>query len=389
MESGTPQMTEAQKYLPWVNLAILMLLLPLVAANSCTRPNTVLVADTTSSVVVGNDVADALKKARGLLENDDFAGSFDMLLVASRLAPSDPSLFDLVAQFVEQASASKSEEALGMAEDLLGRGDSLVYFQRPQNVGATRKRLSELRQKFIESEPAFVPVRPLDTVMQFISVGKDPTIGASIRTRAADQARSLLDDLQLQIAVGEQMETEELNQAMLKDIYEQIDSIEQKCIESLFGELQPRVNEWKDIAPTLMKEAEAATSEQAPEMRQKLNGMADSGFDLLQELLPYTKSAIATANVELKAVEKLVEELQRQMNWLYNKASLERIRKIESAVKETPQEKIRWLAEIHEEQLSPYVLRRYNELWEKVFEKLSSEEEKVNAVRLRILRANK
>ena len=86
--------------------------------------------------------------------------------------------------------------------------------------------------------------------MQFISVGKDETKEATIRTRAADQARSLVDDLQLQIAVGEQAESEELNQAVLKNIFEQIDSIEQQCIESLFGKLQPRVREWKSCAHT-------------------------------------------------------------------------------------------------------------------------------------------
>ena len=388
MESEKPAMSDGQKVLPWINLAILLVLLTFVATNSCSKPETVVIGEAASSAVVGNDVADALTNAEDLLGAGDFAGSFDMLLLASRLAPSDPKLFDMVVRFVDQASSSESEEAQALAEDLLGRGDSLVYFQRPQNVAAARKRLTDLQQKFLSSEPAFEPVRPLETVMQFISVGKDETKEATIRTRAADQARSLVDDLQLQIAVGEQAESEELNQAVLKNIFEQIDSIEQQCIESLFGKLQPRVREWKSIAVNLIKEADAATSEQAPEMGLKLKGMADSGYDLLQELLPYTKSAIATANDELKAVEKLVEEFQRQKNWLYNKASLERIRKIESAGKETSQEKIRWLAEVHEEQLSPYVLRRHNELWEKVFEELPNEEEQVNAVRLRILRTN-
>ncbi|MCR9291873.1 MAG: hypothetical protein NXI32_04080 [bacterium] len=333
-----------------------MVVLPLVAVNSCSKPDAVVSGDTASSTVVGNDVEDALIGVKDLLGNDDFAGSFDMLLVASRLAPSDPRLLDLVAEFVEQASASESEDAIALAEDLLDRGDSLVYFQRPQNVGATRNRLSELQNKFLESETAFEPARPLDSVMQFISVGTDDTKGTAIRTRAADQARSLLDDIQLQIAVGEQLETEELNQAVLKNIYEQIDSIEQQCIESLFGVLKPRINEWKSRAMTLVNETDTATIEQAPELGQRLKAMADSGYDLLQELLPYTKSAIAAATDELKAVEKLVEELQKRKNWLYNKSSLERIRKIESASKESPQEKIRWLAEINEEQLSPYIL---------------------------------
>ena len=84
----------------------------------------------------------------------------------------------------------------------------------------------------------------------------------------------------------------------------------------------------------------------------------------------------------------MVKTLQRQKRWLYNKQSLARIREIEAAEEPTLNEKLAYLAEIHEEQLSPYVLRRHNEVWEKVFEELPSEDEKVDAVRMRMLRSS-
>jgi len=388
MESEKPVMSDAQKILPWVNLALLLLLLPLVATNSCSKPETVVVGESASSAVVGDDVEDALTNAADLLNDGDFAGSFDMLLVASRLAPSDPSTFDLVARFVDKAASSESEEAQALAEDLLGRGDSLIYFQRPQNVAAARKRLTELRRKFLASESEFEPPQPLDSVTQFLSVAQDKTNPTAVRTRAAEQARSLLDDLQLQLAMGEQPENEQLPQATLAEMYEKIDTIEQQCVESLFAEMQPRVDKWQTNAAQVISEADSASNKEAPEIGQKLGRMADKGYDLLQEMMPYSKSGIESAVETSAAAEDAVQELQRQKTWLYNKQSLARIREIESAEEPTPEQKIGYLAEIHEEKLSPYVLRRHNEVWEEVFEELPDEDEKVKAVRMRILRSN-
>ena len=236
METSKTNSAHIRHFLPWANFGLLLVLVPLVAMNSCSKTETVVVGDTASSAVVGEDVKEALQNAEELLEADDFSGAFDMLLVASRLAPSDPYLFDLVVRFVRQADSSKSEDAIAMAEDLLDRGDSLVYFQRTQNVRDARNRLTELREQFISSEPAFEPPTPLDGVMAFMSVAEDASKPTSVRTGAAGRARSLLDDLQLQIAIGEQPETEQLAQKSLEEMYNRIDAVEQQCIESLFVE---------------------------------------------------------------------------------------------------------------------------------------------------------
>lgn len=386
MDSVKPAMTEVQKYLPWANLAILVVLLPLVAANSCSKPETVVVGDAAASAVVGEDVEYALTNAADLLDSGDFEGAYDMLLVASRLAPSSPEMFDLVARFVEKATSSKSEETQALAEELLGHGDSLVYFQRPQNVVAARKRLMDLRQRFLASEPISDPPQPLDSVNQLVSVADNETNPTPVRTRAIEQARSLLDDLQLQLAMGEQPVTQQFSPAILAEVYKKIDGIEQQCIEKFFAEMKPRVDEWNAKYLQQSGAADSAPNEEVPEVGRKLGQLADEGYDLLQELMPYSKSGIEAAVASSKAVENAVKELQRRKTWLYNKQSLARIREIESAQGPTPQEKIVYLAEIYEELLSPYVLQRHTELWEKIFEELP-EDEKVKAVRMRILRS--
>jgi hypothetical protein len=71
---------------------------------------------------------------------------------------------------------------------------------------------------------------------------------------------------------------------------------------------------------------------------------------------------------------------------MYNQQSLRVIRYVESQKDWEPAKKLGQLVEINEARLSPYVFRRFNVLWDKVFETMGSEDEKVQAVKHRILR---
>ena len=104
--------------------------------------------------------------------------------------------------------------------------------------------------------------------------------------------------------------------------------------------------------------------------------------------MPFSKSGVEGASELSAALDKELKLLQRQKNWLYNQQTLRLVREIESKKDWSAEDKIRPLAQVSEELLSPYVLRRHNELWEKVFESLPDEDKKVWAVKLRILRIN-
>lgn len=389
MEQEKMRSIEPPKYLTWLNTALLLILLPLTAINSCSKPETVVLGNSSTSVVIGDDIEDALQSADALITSGDFSGAFDMLLVGSRLAPSDPALFDLVTRFVEEATASKSEDALAMAEDLLDRCDSLVYFQRTHSVRSARKRLDELRATFQANEPPLVAPSPLDDVRRLIKLAGDSDQARQVRSRAAEQARLLLDDVGLQTALGEGPGTAATTPAAIAELYVEVDKLEQQYIESLFEDIKPRITKWQSESSSIIKQAEAASNADAPGIGRLLGKTADSGYGLLQELMPYSKSEIPSASDLSKSVESTVTELQRQKNWLYNKQALARIREIEAAKSQSPEDRIGYLAEIHEEQLSPYVLQRHNEVWEKVFEELPHDDAKVNAVRMRILRKNR
>lgn|GEM_PF-6878939 len=337
---------------------------------------------------------EALSITESHLNKGDFESAFDMVMVASRLAPSDPRLFDSVIRFIEEAKSSKNEDAIAMAEDLLDRGDSLVHFQAPGNVKASRKRLSDLRQSFLKEVAPATPPTPLDSVKKLLTVAKNQTLPLSVRSRAVEQARAELDDIRFDAALaqaeeGAQAENMGSSQPdVLKQLADQIDNAEKQCISELFLQSKSKIKEWSDATEALLNEIDTAPAGKVPDLSKKISELVSQGYEYLQELMPYSKSKVEGAPDLSKDLEKKLNFLQRQKNWLYNQQVLRLIRDIESHKDWTSKNKIQHLAKVREELLEPYVLRRHNQLWDKVFESLPDEDHKVWAVRLRILRLN-
>ena len=70
---------------------------------------------------------------------------------------------------------------------------------------------------------------------------------------------------------------------------------------------------------------------------------------------------------------------------MHNRHALAIITFVREKKELTPLEKLKRLARYDERRLSPYVLQRYHEEWNQWFEELDSEEQKVEATRIRIL----
>ena len=115
---------------------------------------------------------------------------------------------------------------------------------------------------------------------------------------------------------------------------------------------------------------------------------AGDGVGLIQVAAPYAAGEVKEAGTLVAAMQKQIKQLQAKKNWLYNSQVLKLIRTLES--ESSPRiDKLGRLAEVREELLAPYVLRRHNEVWEVLFEDLPNEREKVEAVRRRVLGVRK
>jgi len=326
---------------------------------------------------------DAVQLAKDQLAAGHFLPSYDLILVASRLNPSDPKLFDLLISFIEKCRDAKDEEAEILADDLINRGEALIHFQLPKDVASARERFTTLSKR--AEAPPEGNSAPLTEVLELLAVAEDTALAVPIRTDAAEQARNTLAGIVLSGALSRNEEPPSGDSAESEGLRQRIDAAEQACIAELFRNAKGSAVRWLTSSEKRLKESKSIDADGTPAVVARLSDSISTGFDLVQELAPYGKSGVAGAADFVKQVEKQITLLQRTKSWLYNQQVLRLIRDIESRKDLSTEAKIGFLAEVNEEHLSPYILRRHSELWEKLFEELPDEAKKAEAVRLRIL----
>lgn len=326
---------------------------------------------------------EAITQAKITLEAEDFSKSYDLILIACRLRPSDPKVLDLVLDFIQKARNSQNDETTLLADDLISRGESLIHFQLPKDVESARQRFMKLLQE--DAQDAEKPESPFLEVLNLLAVAENPKFSVTIRTRAAEQARSSLSDVMLSRAVSSKPESDKDDLSENQAIIKKIDTAEQSCIADMFLKAKERADDWLTSTQTLLKDLEAAKADNTPAGVNKLRIAIRAGFELAQEITPYAKSGVSGAADLATQVDDKIALLQRTKTWLYNQQVLNLIRDIESRKSLSTKEKIQNLAQVNEEFLSPYVLKRHGELWDIVFGELKNEDEKVWAVRLRVL----
>ncbi len=328
--------------------------------------------------------SDAISLATAHLEEEKFLDAYDLILLSSRLRPSDPRLFDVLLDFVEQAYRSEDEESLMLADDLLSRGESLIHFQSPSDVGIARRRFSTAAAKSMPKSST-TEVIPFAEVNDFLAVAENQDVSAEMRSLAIERARMMLEDALLLSIVSDRDMPPEYAAAETK-LRQRIDSVEKTCLGLLFNDVRERSNAWLADVDEVLKASESVGVKSVPEAAKRISHTVDVGVGILQELAPYARSEIPESADLEKQIEKQIAVLQRTKAWLYNQQVLRLIRDLESREDWPIEDKVRYLAEASEEHLTPYVLRRYTEFWEKLFEELD-EDKKVWAVKMRILHA--
>lgn len=263
---------------------------------------------------------EAISLAKTQLDAGAFSDAYDLILVSSRLQPSDPRLIDIAISFIEKANGSGNDDALDLSDDLLARAHSLIHFQHSSQVAAARKRFTDLTQRL--SSPKQKPESPYADVIALLAVAERTTAPVQTRSRAAEQARSNLDEATLTRAMSnsEATSTDELNQ--IEKLQKQIDAAEQSCVNELFNSTRERADGWLSSAKAIRKESEAVDQAKVPEIVDRISKMLSGGFDLVQELSPYAKSRVADASELVKQTEKQMATLQRTKTWLYNQQVL-------------------------------------------------------------------
>jgi hypothetical protein len=366
----------------WINFGLLVLLF-LSCLNGCSSR---------SGNSDSNDFRQALRKADDSLKSKDYQTAYDMLLVAFRVSPSDPRLIGTIEAFANSARSSNTDEALTLAEDLIERCDALIAFQSPDNVESTRKKLSSLQDQFLGTENEARPTSPLSNIEPLVRIASDGNAEIPFRTRAAQQARSMLEDMQFEALQSSQVDT--TTNKKIQDMLMSLDQSEDDCIKLLYASTRAKASDWvasvSKLAenPILNEKMDQVPDDNLSAIDGNIDKSILDGTNLLQDLTPFAKSQTDDASTQVELVSGKIENLQRLKNWLYNKKILFLVRNLESKewASKPAQEKLLLLAEVKEELLTAYVMQRHSKLWENLFEPIKDEQVKIDLVRRRLLK---
>lgn len=327
----------------------------------------------------------ALSRQGELLAEGKYAEAYDYLLAAARLSPSDPRLLSAVFTFIEKAVRDDDAEASVLAEDLYVRADMLIPYQSVDAISNGRKKYIELSRLFRSDEPP-KPAWFADVAV-LVSKAANKEIKLDLRSRLIDQARNELDELALRGA------TNALGLPSSDDFWKQhsalasrLATIESEIVNALYAQERQKAQTWLTEASGVNVNSESINPKQVPKFIAELNARIQDGYTALRTLSPYSTSQISDSVEVARQVQDRISLLERTKLWMYNQQALRRIRAVENTEDVPGLEKIKLLAEIHEDQLSPYIQRRFQKVWDEAFDSCS-EEEKVAAVKMRVLRA--
>lgn len=326
----------------------------------------------------------ALTKQEELLADGKFGAAYDYLLAAARLSPSDPRLLSAVFAFIEKSAANDDADVSFLAEDLYSRADMLIPYQPVETISASREKYDELSSLFEAQSPP--QLNWFADVSILVSKAADTNIAMDIRSQLLDQARGQLDDLALRGA------SDALGTPVEKIFWEQHEAIasrrakiESEVVEALYGQERQSAQTWlakSGVGAT----AEPSSPKEVPQFIATLNAHIQDGYAILRNLSLYSSSQISDSVEVARRIQDRISLLERTKAWIYNQQALRRIQAVENLEDESGPEKLKLLAEIYEDQLSPYIQSRFEKVWDEAFDSCN-DDEKVAAVKMRILRA--
>lgn len=339
------------------------------------------------------EIDDAVSMAKSALDKGEYQTAFDMILVASRLSPSSPRLFDLVEAFVNKSKQESNESVAAMADELLDRSTSLVYFQSPKEVTQLRKRLTDLQNSVLLPSSTSTEDSSLESIRQLIKVANNESLPISVRTDAIENSRAALNDYQLDSAIKSIDSKNIISPDEINQVSMEISDAENKCILILYSQSNSKVDSWLQKVAEVVKIIDSTSIEKSNDESVKsaissLKELLPQGFDLEREIVPFQKSGIEEAKTRADFIRNQLDSMQRKEIWVYNQQSLKYLREIETRENTPELTKLGWLALVDENKLSPYVSGRFNKLWDTMFENLANEADKVEATKYRVLKTD-
>jgi hypothetical protein len=214
----------------------------------------------------------------------------------------------------------------------------------------------------------------------------DAAVPLDVRSRVLEHARNELNDL------AERATLKELD-PLPTDFWKRfltvqsvLEKAETAVLEALFLTRKKAVEEW--IAGPCKKALVAARSPEpknVPDVNGMLSQEVQAGIRHQSALVPFVDSTIPGARELHLKVQDTIDRLDRTKDWLYNQQAIRRIEHAKLS-KMSPMDKLKYLVVIREERLLPYIAKQFNDAWEFAFNDCKSDGDKMEALKLRVIR---
>ena len=319
------------------------------------------------------------------LSEGNHQAAYDLFLAATRLAPSDARLIDMVERFAKSASASSNPGDQDLAEEILARSQALVHFQRPTDVVDVRSRLNAM----MVSQPTAAASGSEDSpsATDLLAVVRNQDLPMEVRYEALEQARSDLDSTIFDAAVAGGSGTNPGLRASQQQAKDGLAAAERvllgDVLQKLKGEIDALGEEYVSIsAPRTTgdhSDPEPLTADVYADLDKRLAALQRKGMALLQQAGPLgylLDDSDGPRDDTLRGYEETTGQLDKQVALIqskrvfyYNQYVMQQLEEIRSRDKDAVDALVALLS--HEDWFMDFVAEKFNEKWKAAVERLS------------------
>ncbi|NUQ34329.1 MAG: hypothetical protein HUU29_05255 [Planctomycetaceae bacterium] len=350
------------------------------------------------------EASEALRLAKENVRNGYYDVALDYALASIRLDTSGFETYSNVLAFCNDLALSQDNVAFEVASAIHARLEAMIPFLSVNKIAGARKSYELSRPTF--ELPAIVrvgspseDVQPIETLAlpssnsdtglpqlqtlkHHVSQIAESDAPAETKALALDNVRYRLTMLEAELCLRSKLEESATIWSDLATTGTQINELESLVMSELYKTVQADFLNWKSSADDLVKRSENVDNDSVLKVSAELKQTIELGEQRHRDIFTYANASIASAKSDLSLCAHSIERLQRAREWLYNQQALRRVVAIVGSQYATI-EKLRDMAKIDEPRLMPYVAKRFEEEWNKLFEECS-EDQKILAVRYRV-----
>jgi hypothetical protein len=224
-------------------------------------------------------------------------------------------------------------------------------------------------------------------IQKYVDRSNDTSVPLAVRSRVLGHARNELDGL------AERATLKEL-EPLPDDFWKQfammeslLEKTETAVLEGLFSERKKAIEAWiAGPCKNVLETAKSPGPKDVPNVAERLSQEVQAGIRHESALAPFVDSSIPGARELHLEVHDKIELLDRTKDWLYNQQAIRRIEHVKQSREMSPMDRLKYLVVIREERLQPYIAKQFNDVWEIAFNDCKSDGEKMEALKLRVVR---